>query len=94
MLSSNVGLHVFCRFEQEVRLSDNAIAVYFRYPAPGMRIPINSMWVRIQLLPFSADPDPAFQFNANADPDPAFHFNADPDPQGLHFEPPGLHCER
>ncbi len=35
----------------------------------------------------------------NADPDPAFYFNTDPLPLfdgpflGLHFEPPGLHCE-
>jgi hypothetical protein len=54
----------------------------------------------------NADTDPAFHFNA--DPDPAFHFNADPEQAslqsdgnlnlrqlvGLHFEPPGCHCER
>ncbi len=54
------------------------------------------------------DLDPVFRFNA--DPDPAFHFNEDPDPAPhqtdgnlrplvvdppkLHFELPGLHCER
>jgi hypothetical protein len=50
---------------------------------------------------FNVDPDPAFYFNA--DPDPAFHSiliriqllcdHWSINPQGLHFEPPGLHCD-
>jgi hypothetical protein len=78
MLSSDVGLHVFCPLEAGVQSSDNAIAVYFRYlvPVPGMRIRIILMWIRIQLLHFNADPDSAFQFNA------------DPDPPELNSKPP------
>jgi hypothetical protein len=37
-----LGLMFFCPFEAGVQLSDNAIAVYFHYPAPGMRIGITS----------------------------------------------------
>ncbi len=50
----------------------------------------------------NADPDPDFAFT-NADPDPAPHQSDEEcattglwtlHSQGLHFEPPGLHCER
>jgi hypothetical protein len=53
-------------------------------------------------LYFIARSGPAFHFTAVSDPDPASfqnddicdHWSIDPQGQGIHYEPPGLHCER
>jgi hypothetical protein len=49
--------------------------------------------LRLPPLPFDADPDPVFHFDANADPDPdpAFHFDVDPDPASQTVAHPYMH---